>query len=213
MCWELCCNYKPILSVRGIKATRATGSTSWTVTKRHMRGKRERKRRGRAVFENRETGRPCFWWFAMARLWFSAPFLSFPSTLHSIVLYLSFLMLLCLLRYLPVCMCIRLHACVCVCASVEAEWHRKGRDRERASVRRMGCSPQRQLIANSGWASVSAAIEYAKEMHLKKPIVVQSRYCDVCHLFLNKNKSRGQTLLQFSVFHSLKDPVGAHISI
>ena len=128
MCWGLCCNCKPILSVRGIKATRATGSTSWTVTKRHGRGKWERKRKGRDAFENRETDRPCFWKFAMARVWFSAPFLSFSSTLYSIVPYLSFLMLLCLPRYLPVCMCIRLCACVCVCVSVPV-WRQSATER------------------------------------------------------------------------------------
>lgn len=44
---------------------------------------------------------------------------------------------------------VRLCVCVCVCASVETECHRKGSDRERVSVRRVGWSLQRQLIANS----------------------------------------------------------------
>lgn len=59
MCWELQCNYKPILWVKGIKATRVTGSTTELdsdkeTQKEKNRGERERKRRRRrrrAAFE------------------------------------------------------------------------------------------------------------------------------------------------------------------
>lgn len=44
MHWELQCNYKPILSVKGIKATRVTGSTTKLESDKETQKGRERRK-------------------------------------------------------------------------------------------------------------------------------------------------------------------------
>lgn len=130
---ELQCNCKPILSVKGIKDTRVTGSTTKLDSdKKTQKGKREKEKKKGCFWENRETdglfsdSLPCQLQVCW-RLWFLTGFKEGHflgsaslclSTSQSIFLYLSFLMPFCLLCYLAVCMCTRLHVCVYLRISV-----------------------------------------------------------------------------------------------
>lgn len=68
MRWELQCNYKPILSVKGIKATRVTGSTTKLESdKETQKGKERRKeqKKKKGCFRELRDGRAVFRQFAM----------------------------------------------------------------------------------------------------------------------------------------------------